>query len=113
RFKGMDMNLTANWDGSVENILWSNDGKKVYFTAAVDGTRQLFEVNFPGLTRIAINVRQITSGDFDVNGLIGFSGDNIIVTRTDMNHASEIYSYNFKKKSWLQITKTNDEAYSK
>ncbi|TDP60143.1 S9 family peptidase [Flavobacterium dankookense] len=113
RFKGMDINLTANWDGSVDNMLWSNDGKKVYFTAAVDGTKQLFEVNFPGLTRIAVTVKQVTSGDFDVNDFIGFSGDNIIVTRTDMNHAPEIYSYNLKKKTWLQITKTNDDTYAK
>lgn len=113
RFKGIDMNLTANWDGTVDNILWSNDGKKIYFTAPVDGTKQLFEVNFPGLTKIAITVKQVTNGDFDVNDLVGFSEDNIIVTRTDMNHAAEIYSYNLKKKSWAQITKTNDEAYSK
>ncbi len=113
RFKGMDINLTANWDGTVDNILWSNDGKKVYFTAPVDGTKQLFEVNFPGLTKIAIMVKQVTNGDFDINDLVGFSGDNIIVTRTDMNHAAEIYSYNLKKKSWLKITKTNDEAYAK
>lgn len=113
RFKGIDMNLTANWDGTVDNILWSNDGKKIYFTAPVDGTKQLFEVNFPGLTKIAVTVKQVTNGDFDVNDLVGFSGDNIIVTRTDMNHATEIYSYNLKKKSWVQITKTNDEAYSK
>lgn len=113
RFKGMDINLTANWDGTVDNILWSNDGKKVYFTAPVDGTKQLFEVNFPGLTKIAIMVKQVTNGDFDINDLVGFSGDNIIVTRTDMNHAAEIYSYNLKKKTWLKITKTNDEAYAK
>ena len=30
-----------------------------------------------------------------------------------MNHADEIYSYNLKKKTWLQLTKTNDETYSK
>lgn len=113
RFKGMDMNLTANWDGSVENYMWSPDGKKVYFTAAVDGTKQLFEVNFPGLTRIAVTVRQVTSGDFDVADVYGFSEDNVIVTRTDMNHAAEIYSYNLKKKTWLQLTKINDEMYSK
>lgn len=113
RFKGMDMNLTANWDGSVENYMWSPDGKKVYFTAAVDGTKQLFEVNFPGLTRIAVTVRQVTSGDFDVADIYGFSEDNVIVTRTDMNHAAEIYSYNLKKKTWLQLTKINDETYSK
>jgi dipeptidyl aminopeptidase/acylaminoacyl peptidase len=113
RFKGMDMNLTANWDGSVDNYAWSADGKKVYFVAAVDGTKQLFEVNFPGLTRIAVMVTQVTNGDFDVSDIVAFSGDNIIVTRADMNHAAEVYSYNFKKKTWLQLTKINDETYSK
>lgn len=113
RFKGMDMNLTANWDGSVENFMWNPDGKKVYFTAAIDGTKQLFEVNFPGLSKIAITVKQVTSGDFDVADIYGFSGDNVIVTRTDMNHAAEIYSYNLKKKTWLQLTKVNDELYGK
>ncbi len=113
RFKGMDMNLTANWDGSVDNFAWSADGKKVYFVAAVDGTKQLFEVNFPGLTRIAITVTQVTSGDFDVSDIVAFSGDNVIVTRTDMNHAAEIFLYNLKKKTWLQLTKINDETYSK
>lgn len=113
RFKGMDMNLTANWDGSVESFNWSADGKKVYFTAAVDGTKQVFEVNFPGLTKIAVIVNQVTSGDFDVSDIVGFSGDNMIVTRTDMNHAADIYSYNLKKKTWLQLTKINEQTYSK
>lgn len=113
RFKGMDINLTANWDGSVESFKWSPDGKKIYFTAAIDGTIQLFDVNFPGLTKIAVTVKQVTSGDFDVHAIVGISGDNIIVSRTDMNKADEIYSYNLKKKTWLQLTKTNDETYSK
>ncbi|MCF6128554.1 S9 family peptidase [Flavobacterium sp. AS60] len=112
-FKGMNMNLTANWDGSVESFKWSVDGKKVYFTAAVDGTLQLFEVNFPGLTKIAVMVKQVTSGDFDVHDIVGFSGDNVIVSRTDMNHAVEIYSYNLKKKTFTQLTKVNDETYSR
>ncbi|WP_395063530.1 S9 family peptidase [Flavobacterium sp.] len=113
RFKGMDVNLTANWDGSVDSFNWSADGKKVYFTAAVDGTKQVFEVNFPGVTRIAIMVNQVTTGDFDVADIVGFSGDDIIVTRTDMNHAADIYSYNLKKKTWLQLTKINEQTYSK
>jgi hypothetical protein len=59
---------------------------------AVDGTKQLFEVNFPGLNKIAVQVRQITNGDFDVNEIVSFTGDNVIVTRSDMNHATDIYS---------------------
>jgi dipeptidyl aminopeptidase/acylaminoacyl peptidase len=112
RFKDMDMNLTANWDGSVDSFKWSADGKKVYFVAAVDGTLQLFEVNFPGLTKIAVTVKQVTSGDFDVHDIVAVNGDNVIVTRTDMNHAAELYSYNLKKKTFTQLTKTNNEFYA-
>ena len=111
-FKGIKMNLTAGWDGTVDHYEWSKDGKKIYFTAAVDGTKQLFEVNFPGLTKIAINVRQITNGDFDVNDIYGFSGDNVIVTRNDMNHPAEIFSYDLKKNTWKQLTNINTAAMS-
>ena len=112
-FKGMNVNLTANWDGTVESFLWSPDGKKVYFQAPIDGTLQLFEVDFPGLTKKLPVVTQLTNGDFDVSGLVGLSGENIILTRTDMNHAAEIYSFDLMKKTWLQLTKINDEVYSK
>lgn len=113
RHKGMDINLTAAWDGTVASYLWSEDGKKVYFTAAVDGTIQLFEVNFPGLSRIAVTVKQITNGDFDVTGMVGFSGNKILLTRTDFNTATEVYSFDLKSKKWLKITHVNDTAYSK
>lgn len=111
-FKGINMNLTANWDGTVDNFMWSADGKKVYFVAPIDGTKQLFEVNFPGVTKIMITVRQITTGDFDINDLVGFSDNNIIVTRTDMNHAAEIFSYNLKKNSWKQLSNVNTATYN-
>jgi len=107
RFQGMETNLTANWDGTVDSFEWSPDGKKIYFTAPVGGTKQLFEVNFPGMTRIAIVVRQLTEGDFDVNGIVGFSGDQVVLTRQDMNHPTEIYTYHLKNKTWNQITNAN------
>lgn len=113
RYKEKDINLTAAWDGTVDSFKWSADGKKVYFIAAVDGTKQLFEVNFPGLTKIAVRVTQITNGDFDVSELIGVSGNNAIVTRTDMNHAPEIYAYDLKKKTWKQLTTVNNDLYGK
>ncbi|WP_281227574.1 S9 family peptidase [Flavobacterium aquiphilum] len=111
-YKGLKINLTANWDGTVSSFKWSNDGKKIYFVAPIDGTLQVFEVNFPGLTKIAITVKQVTNGDFDVHDLVGFSGDDLIVTRNDMNHAAEIYLYNLKKKTWKQLTNVNTARYS-
>ena len=106
-------NLTANWDGSVESFKWSKDGKKVYFIAAVDGTQQLFEVNYPGVTKMASVVRQVTSGDFDVHDIVDITGDEAVLTRTDMNHALEIYSCNLKKNTWAKLTSVNDAIYSK
>lgn len=115
-FEGMNTNLTANWDGTVNHFIWSTDGKKIYFIAPIDGTKQLFEVNFPGLANPeasgAIDVHQITNGDFDINDLIGFSGNEIIITRTDMNHAAEIYSYNLKKNTWKQLSNANTAIYN-
>lgn len=113
RHKGLDINLTSGWDGTVQSYKWSADGKKIYFTAAVDGTVQLFEVNFPGLTRIAITVRQVTKGDFDVTGIVDFVNDKAIVTRTDFNTATEIYSFDLTKNTWNKITRVNDAVYNR
>lgn len=112
RQNGIDLNLTAGWDGTVDSFTWSADGKKVYFLAPIDGTKQLFEVNFPGKTKIAITVKQLTDGYFDVNSIVGFSGDTVITERADTNHAQEVYSYNLKKKEWKQISTVNNAVYS-
>ncbi len=109
----VDVNLTAQWDGTVHSYKWSPDGKKIYFLAPVDGTEQLFEVDYIGLTRKLPVVKQITKGDFDLTTIVGFSGNNIIVGRQDINHATEIYSYDLKKKNWKQLTTVNDNVYDK
>lgn len=113
RHKGIDINLTAGWDGTVDSYVWSADGTKVYFIAPVDGTVQLFEVNFPGLTRIAINVVQLTKGDFDVTGIVGFVNDKVLLTRTDFNTATEIYSFDLTEDTWSKVTRVNDAAYNR
>jgi dipeptidyl aminopeptidase/acylaminoacyl peptidase len=112
-FKGAYINLTQDWDGTVDNFMWAPDGKKIYFIAPTDGTKQLFEVAFFGMSKKAPEVKQLTTGDFDVADIVGFSADNIVVTRTDMNHATEIYAYDLTKKSWKQITTVNTATYSK
>jgi dipeptidyl aminopeptidase/acylaminoacyl peptidase len=95
----------------VEGFKWSNDGKKIYFYAPVDGTLQLFEVNYPGLTKMLPVVRQITKGDFDVNGITGQIGNALVVSRTDMNHAAEIYTVDLSNGNMQQLTHVNDDVY--
>ncbi|MBK8827532.1 MAG: S9 family peptidase [Saprospiraceae bacterium] len=109
--KGITYNLTAQWDESVQSFIWAKNGKNLYFTAAVDGTLQLFEVDFPGMTRKLPTVRQLTKGDWDVNDIIGLTGDLIIVSRVSMNRAAEIYSYNTVSQKWTQLTNVNTDLY--
>lgn len=110
-FNGIKMNLTAHWDGTVDRFLWSEDSQKIYFIAPIDGTKQLFEVNFPGLTKMLPQVQQITDGYFDITNLIGFNDTKIIVTREETNHAAEIFSYDLIEKYWQQLTHINTEIY--
>lgn len=109
---GTRRNLTADWDGSVNSFIWSNDGKSIFFTAAIDATIQLFEVDDPGKSKKLPEVKQLTFGVFDVNGPIAQVENSIIVRKSDMNHAAEIYSYDLRKKVWKQLTHVNDEIYS-
>ncbi len=105
-------NLTKHWDGTVISFLWKKDGSGIYFNAAIDGTIQLFEVDDPGMSRKLPAVKQITKGDFDISGLTGISGDKMVVSRTDMNHAAELFTINLKDGSMSPITHINDAAYN-
>ena len=106
-------NLTAQRDDiHVESYKWSEDGQQIYFIAPINGTLQLFEVNYPGGSNTLPAIKQLTKGDFDVTGIIGQSGNNLLVTRTDMNHAAEIYSADASSGNMIQLTHVNDGVYS-
>ncbi|MFJ1328566.1 S9 family peptidase [Capnocytophaga canimorsus] len=105
---GKAKNITKAWDGTVSDYLWSEDGKKIYFNAPIDGTVQLFEINPFAKKPIP---KQLTKGDFDINGLVGQVANRIIVTRTDMNRAAEIYVFNLKNNQLSQLSRVNDQAY--
>jgi dipeptidyl aminopeptidase/acylaminoacyl peptidase len=106
------MNLTAGRDDiHVESFKWSDDGNKIYFIAPKDGTLQLFEANYPGKTKMALIIHQITKGDFDISSIVGEAGNTLFVTRTDFNHASEIYRLDLRSANMQQLTHVNDSVY--
>lgn len=110
---GVKQNLTAQWDGTVNGFTWADNSKDIYFTAPVDGTNQIFKVDHPGKTRKSPVVEQLSKGQFDVTGIVAENNGELIVTRTDMNHASEIFSFNLKSKTFKQLTQVNTEFYGK
>jgi dipeptidyl aminopeptidase/acylaminoacyl peptidase len=110
---GGKQNLTASRDEiHVESFRWSEDGETIFFTAPINGTLQLFSVNYPGMKKMMPVVQQITKGDFDVNAITGQSGNTLVVSRTDMNHAAELYTVNLTDGSMQQLTHVNDAVYA-
>lgn len=106
---GKKINLTENWDGTVDSFRWSNDGNTIYFIAPVLGTKQLFSLDSK---KAQPKIRQLTEGQFDITGMVGQSGNTMVVTRTDMNHAAELYTVALKSGKMTQLTHINDEYYN-
>ncbi|MGV8813011.1 MAG: S9 family peptidase [Gelidibacter sp.] len=109
---GVKQNLTVNWDGTVNSFLWDKDGNNIFFTAPVDGTIQIFKVNYPGKKRIAPVVEQLSKGQFDVTSIVVQKDNTLLVTRTDMNHAAELFSFNLKDKTFKELTNINRDLYA-
>lgn len=101
------INLTADWDETAGGFVWSNDDKKIYFHAPYRGGEHLFEID---LNTHALT--QITHGDFNVNGICMQAQQWMVVSRTDMNHATELYTVNLSNGEMNQLTHVNDEIYN-
>jgi dipeptidyl aminopeptidase/acylaminoacyl peptidase len=106
-----DVNLTRDWDGTVYSFIWSEDGSKIYFNAPVGGTVHVFQIDVPRSKKNKSKPKQISRGQFDVNGIIGQSGNHLVVYRRDMNHATEIYNLNTETGAMKQLSAGNDEIY--
>jgi dipeptidyl aminopeptidase/acylaminoacyl peptidase len=106
-----DLNLTKDWDGTVNGFIWSEDGSKIFFNAPVGGTVHAFQIDVPVGNKTKSKPKQISQGRFDVSGIIGQSGNHLIVYRRDMNHATEIYNLNTGTGEMKQLSDGNDEIY--
>lgn len=108
--------VTAGFDDAASSFVWDAGSRKIYFVAPYRGTEQLFEVGVPGnlMVRSIDVVTQVTGGKFDVNGIVGQSGNGkeLIVTRCDMNHATELYAVILEDGDMRALTHENDATYA-
>ncbi|WP_225539427.1 S9 family peptidase [Empedobacter stercoris] len=107
----LELNITKHWDGTVQNYKWSNDGTKIYFNAPVGGTVQLFEVDVNFKMKKMPFIKQITKGDFDIADIKEVVGNKAVVTKTDINHAAEIYVVDLKSGALAQLTNENKDIF--
>ena len=109
---GVKMNLTAQRDDiHVSSYKWAKDGRSLFFIAPINGTEQLFNVTYPGLSKMMPLITQVTAGDFDINDIVGQKGDTLIVTRGDFNHANELYTVDATNGYMKQLSHVNDAIY--
>lgn len=104
------VNLTAHWDGTVNGFLWSEDANSIYFVAPSKGTTQLFQLNVT--TETQPEIKQLTDGQFDVNGIVAELDGDLIVTRNSMNEAKEIFRFNHKDQTLVALTQVNQSFYA-
>lgn len=106
-------NLTAGWDETVDGgFVWSKNGKEIFFNASIKGTVQLFSLSLPAQGKSGVPaIKQITKGPFDVTGIIGQYGNHLVVSRTDFNHANELYQVAIGSGEMKAISHTNDQDY--
>ena len=105
-FMGADGNkvdLTANWDYSVDAIAWSPDEKFIYFTCPFQGTIPVFRMEVA-----TQRVDTVAMGVCDFDGLAFVGDDTIITTRQSYQTPKEIISVQMGKEP-VQLSHVNDE----
>ncbi len=113
-FSGKLWNITKDWNETIESFRWSNDGQKIFFIAPKNGTTQLFEISLQdNLTAVSSkDIKQITEGAFDISSIVAQSGNEIIATKMDMNHATEVVRIDLSSRAISPVTSVNAIAYS-
>ena len=102
-------NITAHWDETVDGgFVWSPKSDALFFNAATKGTMQLFKVDL----KKANPIQQITKGAFDIASILGIINNQILVSKTDMNHAAEIFTVDLKSGNLKALTQTNEAVYA-
>lgn len=109
------MALTKKFDETVDDFVWSGDGKNIYFLTPMQATYQFFDVKVPsslGKSEIEKeDIRQITEGVHNYRS-IAMAGKKLIGAKQSMSRASEIYSVDIKSGEDEALTTVNDDIFA-
>ncbi|UCD39184.1 MAG: S9 family peptidase [Fidelibacterota bacterium] len=100
-------NLTGHADISVREYIWAPGGQGIYFDAAFEGQRTVFQVALDSR-----EVRQLTGWGYYSSLQLSPSGETIVFLHQKMANPPEIYKWNMAQDEEMQITHTNDDLLS-
>lgn len=96
-------NLTAVFDYSVDDIIWTSDSKNVYITCKEKGFDALYKINIS-----KGDIKNIVKGHCFGNVSISNDEKYFYCTKSQPDRPAEIYSYNINKKEFKQLTSLTD-----
>lgn len=95
--------ISANFNETISSISWKGN-KTLLSTVPYLGANQVFEFDLDQKSR------QITSEAYNHNSVQTF-GAYLLISRQDMNHASDLYLYDPNKKVYTNISQSNKDIY--
>jgi dipeptidyl aminopeptidase/acylaminoacyl peptidase len=100
-------NLTEKLDRSAEQMVWTPDGKSIYFTVQESSRYAIYKVNITKKSYEKI-LDKMTIGNFEITP----DEKTIIFEKQASNLPWEIFSFDIKTKAVKQLTETNKELLS-
>ncbi len=102
----------TEYNETIDDFHFDPSGKKIYIESGKDATYQIFEIRLEYDKPLDDIFRQVTDGIHNIRGVIGIANGKIYASKTDMNHAAEIYAFNISNGKGKQITHVNDKIYA-
>ncbi len=96
------INLTEKFDRSVDEVLWSPDGKELYVNADDKGYHNIFAVN-----SLTGEVKKLTRESTDENLAITSDGKYLVFLRQSVTHPNDIYKMDIRTGKVTQLTHAN------
>ncbi len=104
RATGTTVNLTEEYDRSIEDVVWSPDENSLYFDAEDQGRRSLYRVDVA-----TKKVQQLTSQMYLSSVRLSSNGKTLVFLKQSINRPAEVYRMEVDGKNLRQLTHVNDE----
>lgn len=102
RATGEKIDLTSDWDYTVDAIAWNKDSKSIYFIAAHQGVTPIFSVDIASK-----EIKTVADGICDYAALAPVDAETLVTMHHSMIAPNEIYSVKAGKVN--QLTNINTE----
>ena len=105
---GNKTDLTADWDYTVDEIVWNPDSRSIYFLAYRDGVKPMFNIMLDGTVSV------VAQGEYDYQGLAPTGNGSVVTMRHSMLRPNELVlvTQGKKKNELKQLTGVNDDIFA-